>query len=359
MANPDDTTLRAGAAAVRVEAFDLARGLAMLFMVMVHVQTTYGATEVQDSPFGWMVEFLGSPPAAPVFMFLMGLSTAFSSRATLTRGVRRGIEIFALGYALNFLRGSLPVLLALKFGFVTREELGAETALTQFLNVDILQFAGIALVVMALCRRFLPKPSAWIGVAAVVMLVSPLMWGRTTDQPLVRCLLNHLWGAEGERVAFPAFPWLCYPLIGMACGHWLIEANEGGRFFARSLIAGLTLLAVGTGITLSNPDFHIGDYYRSGPGAVLWIQGFVLVWVWGCRAVTNRVPPNPAFRLLYFWSRRVTAFYFIHWIVIGWGVLIFGYRERGLAATVLLMGVVALVADRCTRLWARFRYPTP
>ncbi len=355
MANPVDTTARLGSAPTRVEAFDLARGLAMLFMVMVHVQMIYGTAEVQDSPFGWVVEFLGSPPAAPVFMFLMGLSTAFSARASLAKGLRRGGELFALGYALNFIRGSLPAFLALKTGLLSREDLGAETPLSLFLEVDILQFAGIALVALALCRRFVPKPAAWIALASVLMLVSPMLWGRTTDQPLMHWFLSHFWGAE-EHVAFPAFPWLCYPLIGMACGRWFIAANDPGRFFRRGLVAGLILLAIGTGVILTNPDFHIGDYYHSGPGAVLWILGFVLVWLWACQLVTRRIPPNPAFRLLYFWSQRVTVFYFIHWVLIGWGVGLFGEEERGLVATILLIGLIALVADQSTRLWVRMRH---
>jgi len=339
----------------RVAAFDLARGLAMAFMVMVHVLMTYGDPEVQDSPFGWVIDFLGSPPAAPVFMFLMGASMAFSTRTGLAKGVRRGLWLLFLGYLLNFLRGSLPVWVALRAGMVTQEEIAPYTPLYEFLTVDILQFAGVALIVFAVLRRFTTKPAHWIALAIAVMLVSPLLWGKMTGWMPLDQVLRLLWGAEGEAAAFPAFPWLCYPLLGMAFGKWLAASEDRGRVFRGATWAGLALLAVGTAVTLTDPDFHIQDYYRSGPGAVIWIAGFVLVWLRVCHAAASRIRPNPAFRLLDYWSRHVTTFYFIHWVILGWGVALVGHQERRCVATILLMPLVALLADQATRLWVGIR----
>lgn len=344
-----------GAAPERVIALDLARGLAMLFMVMVHVQDTYGTDAVRRSVFGVIVEWLGSPPAAPVFMFLMGASTAYSSRATLGKGLRRGAEVFALGYLLNFLRGSLPLLLALSLGIIPVEELEGETPFSLFLDVDILQFAGISLAVMALCRRYAPWPEAWVCGAAAIMLVSPFLWGHTTSIPGVHWILNHFWGSGGREVAFPVFPWLCYPLLGMAWGRWFAAAGDARGAFRIGFFAGLVLCLTGAGVTLTNPAFHMGDYYRSGPGAVLAYSGFVLCWLWCCATVVRVAPSNPAFRLLLYWSRNVTVFYFIHWVVIGWGSLVFGYQQRGLVSVVLLMGFVAALSHGLTVPWLRFR----
>jgi uncharacterized membrane protein len=67
----------------RVRAFDLAAGLAVFFMILVHVLWHWGAPATWTTPAGTVISLLGGPTGAPTFMFLMGASLAFSSRSTL------------------------------------------------------------------------------------------------------------------------------------------------------------------------------------------------------------------------------------------------------------------------------------
>src|SRR5688572_6388070 len=92
----------------RVRALDLARGLAIVFMIGVHVLWHWGAPDTWTSPIGQVISFLGGPTAAPVFMFLMGASLAFSSRTSFRSLAVRGLWLLWLGYLLNFLRGVIP-----------------------------------------------------------------------------------------------------------------------------------------------------------------------------------------------------------------------------------------------------------
>jgi len=41
-------------------------------MILIHVQQYFATEEVQESVLGNIIDFLGSIPAAPVFMFLLG-----------------------------------------------------------------------------------------------------------------------------------------------------------------------------------------------------------------------------------------------------------------------------------------------
>ena len=82
----------------RVRAFDLARGLAIVFMIGVHVLWHWGAPDTWTSPIGQVISFLGGPTAAPVFMFLMGASLAFSSRTSFSSLAVRGLWLLWLGY---------------------------------------------------------------------------------------------------------------------------------------------------------------------------------------------------------------------------------------------------------------------
>ena len=119
------------------------------------------------------------------------------------------------------------------------------------------------------------------------------------------------------------------------------------------------LLLLGTGVILTNPDFHIGDYWRSGPGALLGITGFVLLWLAICYWAKKYISTNFLFNLLYYWSIHVTVFYFLHWIIIGWGTGIAGYQEQEWMIVVVFMIIVTLVADLGTRGWIRLVYRSP
>ena len=56
----------------RVRAFDLAAGLAVFFMILVHILWHWGAQPTWTTPVGLVISFAAGPTAAPVFVFLMG-----------------------------------------------------------------------------------------------------------------------------------------------------------------------------------------------------------------------------------------------------------------------------------------------
>jgi hypothetical protein len=218
-----------------------------------------------------------------------------------------------------------------------------------FWTVDILQFAGLALMVLPLVLRYLRRPAYWLGLALAIAVVSPYLWGRVPQAPVLRQLCELLWG-DGVTVAFPVFPWLFFPLCGMAFGRWLLDSEDRVRFLRKAGLAGVALLAIGSTIVLLDYDAQIGDFYRSGPGVLLWRAGFILVWLLLCDVVVRRVRSNAGFRLLYFWSAKVTVFYFIQWVVIGW-LTWFGPVLTTVWWTMLAIAGVLVVTDLGTRVW--------
>lgn len=346
----------------RLRAFDLARGLAIVFMVMVHVLGHYGNEASWASPLGGVVIFLGGPTAAPVFMFLMGASLALSRRSSATGIARRGIWLLTLAYTLNVLRGVLPASLGLGTGFVTEADIWPYTPLNLLTLVDIHQMAGLALLVIAaLVAARISAPAlsvVLVGLAALVALVSPSLWGATTGGP-IDVLLALLWGTDWN-VFFPLFPWIVYPLVGFAFGRVLIEQPDRRRFVRRMGVVGVVVMLVGVAtIALVHPAIGIESYWRQPPGVLLAILGLVLAWLALADVVVARVPPNRAFDQLYGWSRRVTSMYCIHWILIGWGVGLVGHRDLELPAVVAAMGIVLVLTDRITVALPFLRGPRP
>lgn len=339
----------------RIRAFDLARGLAVLFMVWVHVLDFYSLESVKQGWFGYFVGLFGTLPAAPVFMFIMGALIAFSDHGNVSKNLKRAGGLLLMGYALNFFRGSLPKWLSLEMGWATPEQIGQYTPLAELLIVDILQFAALAFAVCSLLCAFMPKPKIWLALALIVVFISPELWGAYTGIFFVDRVLDLFWGTKAFGVMFPLFPWLVFPLVGMAFGYWLKHTDDPAVIFKRGLWAGLLVAFLGGAWTLTDFEFHTGDYYRSGPGFVMFMSGFALVWLWLCRWITERCKDRGLLRLLSFWSRQVTVFYVMQWLVIGWALLAIGSETLTITSTLIAMLAVLVVSDLLTRAWVRLK----
>jgi len=219
----------------RLVFLDLARGLAIVFMVLQHAVLLFATGQGEGSVLGKIVLLLGGAPAAPVFLFIMGIFLGRPDRK-IGRGVRRGLKLIALGYLLNLLRSTLPSLF-------TGPEIASATVpaspLASFWAVDILQMAGLSFVLLTLLRRYLPFRWVWAILAAAVAFVSPLLWH--WDGPSG---VYALWGNRDD-VFFPLFPWVVYPLAGMVYGPCSFEAEDRGRAVKRRAVIGTLFFAVG------------------------------------------------------------------------------------------------------------------
>jgi uncharacterized membrane protein len=346
----------------RIRAFDLARGVAIVYMVTVHVLGHYGNEASWASPFAQGLILLGGSIGAPVFMFLMGASLAFSSRSSATAIARRGVWLLSLAYTLNLLRGVLPASLGLGTGVVTAADIAPYTPLTLLTLVDIHQMAGLALLVIAgLVATRIVEPALrliLVGLAVVVALVSPGLWGTTTGGPL-DAFLALLWGADWN-VFFPLFPWIVYPLVGLAYGRTLVARPERRRFIRGMGVVGIGIFVAGVVLTFfAHPAIGVDAYWRQRPGIVLMILGVILAWMAATDILVARVRPNRVFDQLYSWSGRVTAMYCIHWILLGWGVGLVGHRELELPAVAVAIVVLLALTDRITVALPFLRGPRP
>ena len=334
----------------RVRAFDLARGLAVLFMIGVHVLWHWGAPDTSTSPIGQVISFLGGPTAAPVFMFLMGASLAFSSRTSFRSLAVRGLWLLWLGYLLNFLRGVIPAYLGLATGVVTAEQIAPFTLPWLATTVDVHHMAGLSLIALAGLRLAARPGWPWLVLAAGIVIAGPFLRGHEFGTPLLDAPLTPILGGA-PNVYYAVVPWIAYPLVGGVFGSIVARAPDRARVFRWGAALGLVLCAAGIGLFLASPPaFDVTTYWRMPPSYFVGITGLVLVWLFGCDLAVRHVRENRVFTFLYGWSGRVIAIYFTHWLVVGWGIGIFGFRSQPLAGA--LFGI--LVAIVATALLSRF-----
>ncbi|WOI38319.1 heparan-alpha-glucosaminide N-acetyltransferase domain-containing protein [Alteromonas sp. CI.11.F.A3] len=337
----------------RLLTFDFARGILIILMVLVHVLDFYGDTSTRESLVGSTIRLLANWQVAAWFVFIMGMFITYSGQQSLSTGLKRALGLFALGYALNIARGSIPMWLSLQFGLVTQEQLGSYTPTTEFFIVDILQFAGLALACCLLVKHLLPEPKHWLISALLVTFASPSIWDTSTGWIYIDSVLKLLFGNVNQGAMFPLFPWLAYPLVGMAFGHWLRKSCNIREFFQKSLWVGTAIIAVGLPITITDTAYHMASNMRPGPGMVISLTGGALVFLWLCQRLTENQSANRFVSLLCFWGRNVTTYYVIQWLLIGWGLMLVGSQQLPQIAAISAMLVVMALSHFGVLLWLK------
>jgi hypothetical protein len=210
-----------------------------------------------------------------------------------------------------------------------------------FFEIDILQLAGLSLMVLGPVKCWVRAP--WgIAALAAVAAVAPLLWGLGSGP-----LLDPLWGT-GDWVSFPLFPWLAYPLLGLALALFTRRADSAARLMRGWALAGLGALLVGGTAVLLAPNARgilaVGDYFRSGFSMQLLLAGFVLVWLPAWWWLDGRLWWRLVPRYLTSLSRNITAVYVIQWLLIGWSAIVLGVNDQP-SWVAALLAVPVLVAS--------------
>ncbi len=353
-----------GEGKARVYAIDLARGLAVFFMILVHVLITFSSDEIRASLFGRFIDFMGGPPAAPVFMAMMGASLFFSRHSDFKTTALRGLKIIGLGYLLNFLRGVLPILLTKSFlpsAYAQIPE-AVQNMTDAFLEVDILQFAGLALIAGAFMKNLNLKWFTYLIIAAIVGSISPFLWKLGAGIPFLGELLNLLWGDKpsleecvGNIVSFPFFPWFSFVLAGMAMGKVLTSSGDTDKIIKYAGMTGFIILIPTWPIVFGNFKYHMNDYYHCRPLAVLLMIAFVFAWLWLCHLALKHIKMNRVFTLLFDWSKNVNSIYMIQWILIMLlADMLLGFDRYALLGTLAIMLLLLIGTHYTDKIYRRF-----
>jgi uncharacterized membrane protein len=327
----------------RVRAFDLAAGLAVFFMILVHVLWHWGTPATWTTPIGEAISYAAGPTATPVFLFLIGASLGAARRWSTRELVARGLWLFVLGYVLNLLRGVIPFTLGTAAGVITEEQVAPYSAWWLATTIDLHHVVGLSLIAIALLRARVEPNALWLALGGALVLIAP--WARTVvvGTPLLDAPLTPFLGAA-PNVYYAVIPWLLYPLTGAVFGAMMARAPDRTALFRRGGLAGIALLALGGAlIAIQQPGFDVYTYWRQPASFAVAIMGVILVWLWLCDLVTRRGGMDRWFGFLYGWSDRVIAIYFTHWIIVGWGVGLVGFRALELGPVLLAM-VAAVVA---------------
>lgn len=337
----------------RIAGFDLALGLSVFFMILVHVLWHWGTPATWTTPIGEAISFAAGPTAAPVFAFLMGASLGMSPRTGFGSMAARGAWLVVLGYALNLLRGVIPATLGLATGVITADEVWPYTPWWLGTTVDLHHMIGLSLIAIAALRvRWSPGP-AWLALAGALVLAAPTLRTVVAGTSILDGPLTPILGSA-PNVYYAVVPWLAFPLGGAVLGSAIARTPDRARFVRRMLVGGVGLIVAGALlIAIQRPGFDVYTYWRMPLSFAVAIFGIILAWLGLCDVVARRPRIDRRLGVIYGWSDRVIAMYFSHWIIVGWGIGIVGFRDLELGPVLVAMTVAVVATTHLSKLAVR------
>ncbi len=161
-----------------------------------------------------MLHVLEVLTGAAAFMMCMGLGSRYSRKQTVQHFVERGVGLLTVGQLLYLLRDAIPDLIA---WWATGEERFLSASLLVF-ETDILTFAGLAFLLLALLKRLKLSDGAILGLGLGMNVAALLLFQvfQTTGSFLADQVLGLFVVTKAESY----FPLCCYFLF-VAFGHAL------------------------------------------------------------------------------------------------------------------------------------------
>ncbi|MBL9002881.1 MAG: DUF1624 domain-containing protein [Myxococcales bacterium] len=226
----------------RQVAIDVARGIAVLWMIQTHAFDGWVASEHKGSVGYWLTRVVASVPA-PLFLLLSGVGLSLGAQAALRRGqrdaatrwalARRGLGIVAAGYVVSAVYAAIE-------GWQPWSALHAA-----LFRADILHCIGLSL---ALCSVLLLRRShvaTRTVLVCVVSLAGGLLFSRwlpVPRSPWLAALVGLFVDAPGYT-RFPLLPLVGFCAIGVLVGDKLpslqLSRNAAGSALVMAVCVAL------------------------------------------------------------------------------------------------------------------------
>ncbi len=249
---------------------DTLKGLAVLFMIQVHIMEQFATVEVNQSLFGKIAYFLGGPFCAPVFIAVMGYFLAASQR-NFAYFFQRGLILFAGGILLNIGR-SVHLFISIFQGKYNLDPLFF------IFGADLLPMAGLSIILLAFVR-LISKNNLLLYFSLLVVFVS--LNSILNVNTLKPNFLTAFFIGKFEHSYFPLFPWFSYVLTGYIFK--LLFDKFKNHLFPFTyihwiIIMVLSLIVVAFSAYAFNISNDLISYYHHNFSFYLWTVGLIIIY---------------------------------------------------------------------------------
>lgn len=350
----------------RQRELDLAKAICAFFLAFIHcmIECTPEPQLGQGIPY-LFDSVIGGPLSAPMFMFAMGVGMAYTTRDTPGEYARRGLCIGVIGYLLNVCRFLIPWLIGYRITG-EREKYIAPLAY-RVLGNDILQFAALAMLLMALLFKLRVPGKAIFLLSLGMSLAGTWLRGTDMGSPAGNIFMGYFIGTEdaaGMVISdFPLLNWFPAPVSGYLFGRGLQYVRNKKRFYGLFSTAAALAAAIYFTVGISRRWGMFGEgqncYYHISTWDCLASLAAAVAVLGICYVAAERLPRR-ALSLVGGMSRNVNAIYCIHWVLVAYSVHLGLYILRGtqtlpVAWTLLLSLCVSLASTGIALFVSRVR----
>jgi uncharacterized membrane protein len=333
----------------RQACIDFAKVLAIVFMVFSHPFLYTDLDTTSGLPF--FIMFIGSHQfAAPLFMTCMGLGIAYSRHNDPKSIIRRGSTLFIASILLNLIR-SMSTMTVFLFN---DSEFALHWTVKEIVIVDILQFAGLGMILFGLLKMLHVPYWGSMLLALVMSVCGSQLHIIHTGNNLLDSILGLFVGICGEYCEsyFPLLNWFIFIVFGYGLGYTLRRCKDLKRFFAMAVpIAAAVYFAYllyaiphGFGMFDTSSDLN---FYQIRTYDVLVCANAVLMMIGTGYFVMNAVPVG-----VQEWFSRIAKdlvrIYILQWLIIMWVMYALMKLILGVEFTVpitILTGFCVLVSS--------------
>ena len=305
--------------------FDIAKAICIIGMVFVHVYESFIPESLMTSGFqNILVNIVQMLVGAPCFMICMGIGIAYTSKNSPKDLINRGIKIFIFAYILNFIRGGIPEIAAFIAGKVSTAEFITNFTY-EFLNNDIMPFAGLALILMGLLKKWKLNDKYILLTALVMSIAGSFIKGidvsRYINYPLGLFVGTYDYAMDEIIAFFPLLNWFIFVASGYYFGKILKKVNDKKKFYlmispaCAVLVTIYLFFAIPNNIGMINPDL-VYYYHLNSFDALISIMSSLAVF--GFYFYISSILPKFLINFSNSASRNINRIYCIHWVIVGW-----------------------------------------
>lgn len=344
---------------------DLLKCAALCIMPFLHVNTMLALEGLYADGFppAYLTAALGLlyNLVPTVFMFCLGGGVVLTRHGEPAALARRGVATILLGVGLNLIRFAPYYLIT---GAYFSDAAMLRKAWFWLIGSDILPFAGLSFLFFAETRRRELSEWAVLGfglacAAGQMLLPVPEMPGTLGH------LLGNVFFVEGGESYFPFVSWLVFPCLGYFYQKRLQKTKKPVRMHLVLGTVCAALLAISVTLLKRRGRWKKRyllwgemDFRMDLPA--VWIASLIGgIWLSVSYFLARLLDRRPLRSLAAGISKRLNAFYCIHWVVLMAGLLIAklrGKRRMHSVGGVLAAGTALLSAGvLLAKLWAVFR----
>ena len=325
----------------RQREFDYLKGIFMLFIYLIHAFQATMSTE--DSITQWMYMFATMSGAA-IFIFVMGIGTAYSRNATPVGMVKSGVRMVVYQYLNNLV---YVIALLIPYPFVSGNLTGTGRDNFKYLTevyiqyINIFFITGIIYFVLALLKKLNMNIAGYVIIGAAVSIIAPFLYGKPVDVPVLGYIMKLLIG-EADFVSFTPLYFLSYAMFGVAFGRILRHVKDKIKFYGMLAVPSAVVIIVWWVLIFGKYGSDISQMYialseaytQPNPWHVVASMAHIFIFAIvfffieriGIKDGELRKPKNPVARQMLYYSEHISKYYALHIIVYFVALGIHGYE---------------------------------